>query len=90
MRMCGGVHAWRHGEGSLSPTEPGVLMFRVIIFEMSCDISLPARGIFHNGCLRVRKEMGWLPKKFLQLWLFLGSLQISPTIPSFLHDCMIA
>ena len=71
-------------------TEPGVLMFRVIIHEMSCDISLPARGIFHNGCLRVRKEMGWLPKKFLQLWLFLGSLQISPTSPSFLHDCMIA
>lgn len=89
MRMCGGVHAWRHAEGSLSPTEPGVLMFIVIIHEMSCDISLPARGIFHNGCLRMRKEMGWLPKKFLQLWLFLGSLQIPPTIPSLLHDCVI-
>ena len=89
MRMCGGVHAWRHAEGSLSPTEPGVLMFIVIIHEMSCDISLPARGTFHNGCLRVRKEMGWLPKKFLQLRLFLSSLQISPTIPSLLHDCII-
>ena len=73
-----GGHARRHAEGSLSPAEPNVLMLIMIIHEMSCDTSQPARGTFHNGCLGVRKEMGQLPKNPLQTWLFLGSLQISP------------
>lgn len=80
--MCVGGHAGGHADGSLSPAEPGVLMLIKIIHEMGCDISQPARGTFHSGCLGVKKGMGQLPKKLLPPWLFLGSLQISPNSSS--------
>lgn len=49
-------------------------MLTVIIHEMSCDISQPARGTFHKGCLGVKRWDSCQENSY--------NLGLAPNIPS--------